>query len=80
MTAATTNPLLAEWATPFGAPPFAAIEDRHFRPAIDAALRADKAEIAAIAQNPEPPSFANTIEALERSGRALRQVRRCSST
>ena len=38
MTATPTNPLLADWTTPFEAPPFAAIEDRHFRPAIDAAL------------------------------------------
>jgi peptidyl-dipeptidase Dcp len=68
------NPLLAGWRTPYEAPPFAAIEDAHFRPAFDAALAAHVAEIDAIAADPAPPSFANTIAALERSGRKLARV------
>ena len=69
-----TNPFFSPWATPFGVPPFAQIETSHFKPAYEAALAEHKAEIAAIAGNPETPSFANTIEALERSGAALDRV------
>ena len=60
-----TNPLLAAWDAPFGLPPFAAIEDKHFAPAFDAALTEARAAIAAIAGSVEPPAFANTIGALE---------------
>ncbi|WP_209426290.1 M3 family metallopeptidase [Pararhodobacter sp. SW119] len=60
-----TNPLLADWTGPFALPPFTEIEDAHFAPAFDAALAEGRAAIDAIAANPEPPSFANTIEALE---------------
>ncbi len=69
-----SNPLLTPWTGPFAAPPFAAIQPEHFRPAFDAALAEKRAEIAAIAVDPEPVSFANTIEALERSGAALDRV------
>jgi peptidyl-dipeptidase Dcp len=69
-----TNPFAATWDTPFEAPPFDAIETAHFRPAYDEALKAHQAEVAAIAGNPDEPSFDNTIAALERSGRALRRV------
>lgn len=69
-----TNPLLETWDTPFGMPPFDRIRTAHFAPALKAALAAHDAEIAAIAGNPEPPTFANTIAALELSGRALRQA------
>ena len=69
-----TNPLLEAWTTPFEAPPFDRFEPRHFRPAFDAALKQARAEIDAVAANPEPPTFANTIEALERSGRSLDKV------
>ena len=68
------NPLLAPWTGPFEAPPFAAVMPGHFRPAFDEALAANKAEIAAISGSPEAPSFANTIEAMERSGEALDRV------
>ena len=60
-----TNPLLTEWDTPFEIPPFGAIEDAHFLPAFEAALAAERARIAAIAANPEPPTWANTVDALE---------------
>ena len=71
-----TNPLLAAWTGPFEAPPFERIEPAHFRPAFEAALKHARQEIDAVATNPEPPTFANTIEALERSGRGLDKVGR----
>ncbi len=69
-----TNPLLAEWDTPFGIAPFDRIRDDHFAPALEAALADHRREIDTIAANPEPPSFANTIEALEAAGRTLDRV------
>ncbi len=69
-----TNPLLADWDTPFRLPPFDAIQDDQFAPAFDAALAEGRAAIAAIAGNPEPPSFANTIEALELADETLSRV------
>lgn len=69
-----TNPLLESWSTPFGVPPFDRIEAGHFAPAFEAATAAHKVDIAAIAADPAPPSFANTIEALERAGEALTRV------
>ena len=68
------NPLLAEWAGALELPPFEAIRPAHFRPAFDLALADHRAEIDAIAENPAPASFENTIAALERSGRALERV------
>ncbi len=73
MTAAT-NPLLATWTAPFEAPPFADIEPQHFGPAIESAMRLHDQEIDAIAANPAAPTFANTIEAMERAGRMLARV------
>lgn len=69
-----TNPLLAEWTNAFGLPPFDAIADEHFAPALDAALSEARRNIAAIADNPDPPSFANTIEALELAEETLGRV------
>jgi peptidyl-dipeptidase Dcp len=69
-----TNPLLQDWETPFALPPFDLIEDAHFAPALDQALDQGRAAIQAIADNPEPPSFANMIEALERADRLLDRV------
>jgi peptidyl-dipeptidase Dcp len=68
------NPLDRPWTTPHGAPPFASIRTEHFRPAIDKALATNLAEIDAIASSPESPTFANTIEAMERSGEDLNRV------
>ena len=68
------NPLLEPWSGAFEAPPFERIEPGHFRPAFDAALRDARSEVNAIAVDPAPPTFANTIEALERSGRSLDRV------
>jgi len=69
-----TDPLLQDWTAPFGLPPFATITDAHFGPALDAAIDQARAGVLAIAENPEPPTFANTIEALERSDRLLDKV------
>ena len=63
-----TNPLLADWTTPFGLPPFADLTDDDFGPAIEAALTEARTAIAAIADQTDPPSFANTIDALELAG------------
>lgn len=68
------NPLLSPWTGPFAAPPFDLVEPRHFPRAFDEALAQARAEIDAVAADPEPPTFANTIEALERGGRRLDQV------
>jgi len=65
------NPLLAASPLPFQAPPFDRIQDAHYQPAIEEGMRQHLAEVRQIADNPEPPSFANTIEALERSGDLL---------
>ena len=68
------NPLLEPWTTADGVPPFADIKPEHFAPAYARAMADHEAEIAAIAARPEPPSFGNTIVALELSGRALERV------
>lgn len=68
------NPFAAEWTTPFGLPPFEAITPDHYRPAFDAALAEQKAEIGAIAGQSSAPSFDNTIAAMERSGQLLKRV------
>lgn len=69
-----TNPLRAPWDTPFDLPPFAQIRDADFEPAFDAALAETRDAIGAIADNPDPPSFANTIEALELADAPLDRV------
>src|SRR6056297_1887855 len=69
-----TNPLLKEWGGPFKLAPFDEISDEDFEPAFEKALEAARAEVKAIAENSEKPSFANTIEALEASGESLDKV------
>ncbi|WP_170784826.1 M3 family metallopeptidase [Ruegeria lacuscaerulensis] len=69
-----TNPILSDWTTPFEIAPFDTIADTDFAPALDAALQAHNAQIAAIADNPDAPSFANTVEALEAAGEQLDKV------
>ena len=69
-----TNPLLDNWSTPHEIAPFDQIEDAHFAPAFETALTEARAEIAAIADDPADPSFANTIEALELAGKQLDKV------
>ena len=72
--AAGANPLLEEWTAPYGVPPFRAVEVAHYEPAFATAIAAHEAEIAAITGNPEPATFANTIEALDRAGALLARV------
>jgi peptidyl-dipeptidase Dcp len=71
---APPNPLLRPWQTPFETPPFAEIEPEHFLPAFEQAFADHAAEVAAIEHDPSAPDFANTITALERSGRLLSRV------
>ena len=68
------NPLLVEQDTPFGVPAFDKVKIEHYMPAFKAAIAANEAEIDAIVNNPEAPTFANTIEALDRSGELLDKV------
>lgn len=69
-----TNPLLDAWETPYGLPPFDKIKPEHFAPAFEATMADHRAEIEAIASNPEPPTFQNTLVALDRSGQGLAKV------
>jgi peptidyl-dipeptidase Dcp len=68
------NPFFQDWSGPFGAPPFDRIAPADFPGAFDRAFAAHAAEVAAIAADPAPPSFDNTIAALELSGRLLSRV------
>lgn len=69
----SSHPLTA-WHGPLGLPDFSAIDDAGFDPVFDAALAAHAAEVEAIAANPEKPTIANTLAALELSGDALDRV------
>src|SRR5829696_5615943 len=69
------NPLLAKWEGPYGGiPPFDRVQIPLFKPALEAAMAEQLAEIEQIANDPAPPDFENTIAALERSGRTLDRV------
>jgi len=68
------NPLLADWTTPHGAPPLDLIEAAHFLPAFDVAIANHAAEIEAIANNSDAPTFDNTMLAMELSGRDLGRI------
>ncbi len=70
----STNPLLEESTLDFQLPPFDRILDEHYLPAFEAGIAAHAAEVERIAANPEPPTFANTLVALERSGILLQRV------
>jgi peptidyl-dipeptidase Dcp len=70
------NPLLVEWDTPFGVPPFDLIQSADYLPALRAGIQQHSAEIDAIITNPDAPTFENTIVALELSGSGLSRVRR----
>ncbi|MDA0663784.1 MAG: M3 family metallopeptidase [Proteobacteria bacterium] len=69
--ASDVNPAIATWSGPLGLPEFARIDDKDFEAAFAVALPAHLAEIAAIADNPEAPTFENTVVALERAGELL---------
>ena len=68
------NPLLTESTAPFGAPQFDKIRTEHYLPAFEAAIAEAKAEVDAIVANPDEPTFENTIEAMEYSGKTLNTV------
>ena len=68
------NPLVAEWNTPYQTPPFSQIKLEHYEPAIDYAIELNRAEIDAIINNPEAPTFENTIVAMEQAGELLGRV------
>ena len=71
----TTNPFFESWTGPFGVPPFERIRAEHFPPAFDRGMDEHLCEVEAIAASNEEPGFADTVEALERSGRLLDRVR-----
>ena len=66
-----SNPFFTEWDGPFGTPPFDRIEQAHYEPAFMRGMADHNAEIAAIARDPEYPTFANTIETMDRAGALL---------
>ena len=70
------NPLLAVWETEFGVPPFDLIQNDHYLPAFREAMAEHKVEIEAIATNPEPPTFENTVVALDHAGAQYSRVGR----
>jgi peptidyl-dipeptidase Dcp len=69
-----SNPFFAPSALPFQAPPFDRIKDEDYQPAIEAGMAQQQAEIQAIANNPDAPTFDNTIVALEKSGQLFTRV------
>ncbi|MEO6917648.1 MAG: M3 family metallopeptidase [Collimonas sp.] len=69
-----TNPLLQDWNTPYGLPPFDQVKAEHFVPAFEVALPAHLAEIDAIAAQSATPTFANTLAAFDESGRLNNRI------
>ena len=69
-----SNPLYAPSALPFQAPPFDKIKDADYQPAIEAGMAQQLVEIEAIAENPAPPTFENTIVAMEKTGQLLKRA------
>jgi len=69
-----TNPFAHPSPLPFHAPPFDKIKDSDYQPAIEEGMKRQLAEMEFIANSPEVPTFANTIEAMERTGEMLRRV------
>ena len=68
------NPLLQDWDTPYGLPPFTLLRSEHFEPALQAAMQQHRDELAALASNPATPDFDNTLAAFDRTGRRLARV------
>lgn len=68
------NPLLEEWTTPYGTPPFSRICSSDYLPAFERAIEVSRAEVEAIASNPAPATFDNTVAALERQGELLSRI------
>jgi len=72
--AAAENPFFTAWTTPFETPPFEKIKEAHYMPAFEAGMAEQKKEVEAIAADPAASTFANTVEALEKSGALLTKV------
>jgi peptidyl-dipeptidase Dcp len=72
--AARVNPFFSASPLPFQAPPFDLIQDGDYQPAIEEGMKQQQAEIERIADNPAPPTFDNTIVALEKTGALLQRV------
>lgn len=72
----SNNPFFEEWNTPFQTPPFSKIKNEHFLPALEEGIKQQRAELELISNNSEPPTFQNTIAALEKSGKLLTKVTR----
>lgn len=70
----TAGPFVSQSTLPFGAPPFDQIHDGDFLLAFEQGMAEQSAEIARIANNPAPPTFSNTLIAMERSGRMLQRT------
>lgn len=70
----TDNPFLTEYTTPFQVPPFDKIDTSHYMPAFEEGIKQHEAEIEAIVNNTEEPSFENTILAFDKSGKLLTKV------
>ena len=70
----TSNPFLSEWDTPYGIPDFTKIQEKHYIPAIEAGIAQQESELQAIIDNADAPTFANVVEAYERSGAILDRV------
>ena len=70
----TTNPLLGEYNTPHQTPPFDQIKVEHYVPAFEEAIKRSRADVDAIVNNEEAPTFENTIVALDRNGALLARV------
>ena len=72
--ASAENPFFVEWTTPFGVPPFEQIQEDHFLPAFERAIAEERAEVEAVAANPDEPTFDNTLAALDSTGALLNKV------
>ena len=68
------NPFFSAWGTPYEIPDFGRIKTDHYLPAFEEGMKRQKAEIDAIVNNPEAPTFENTVLAYEYSGRLLQEV------
>ncbi len=76
MATASVNPLLADWSSsePYGLPPFSRVTPELFKPAFEHAMHAHLEQLHAIASSSEPPTFENTVAALDRAGEQLNSI------
>ena len=74
MSCNNSNPFLSDWSTPYSIPDFSAVQEKHYIPAVEAGIAQQEAEIQAIIDNQDAPTFANVVEAYERSGAILDRV------